>query len=174
MHAELPPRKPGYAALRQHRWSASGVEYFVTFNLATGSSGLHQPTAKVAIEAEERALEAAGAWHIRTRVIMPDHIHLLFVLGDTFPLAECLRRFKGRLSLVLRTHGLRWQAGFYEHRMRVGKDRLPVFLYILLNPYRAKLLPPNERWPGYFCAKEDWAWFGSLTNESAPVPEWLA
>jgi hypothetical protein len=58
--------------------------------------------------------------------------------------------------------------------MRPEEDRLPVLLYIFLNPYRAELLRQSERWAAYYCCKEDWAWFEGLTNESVPVPEWLA
>jgi hypothetical protein len=58
--------------------------------------------------------------------------------------------------------------------MRREEDRLPVMLYIFLNPYRAGLLPENKPWPGYYCCEEDWVWFRALTNESVPVPEWLA
>jgi REP element-mobilizing transposase RayT len=104
---------------------------------------------------------------------MPDHLHVLFTLGDSFALSECLRLFKGRLSPVLRRHDLRWQDGYYEHRLRPDEDRLPVFLYIFLNPYRANLLPLSEKWSGYFCTSEDWAWFEPLTNTATPFPEWL-
>lgn len=98
----------------------------------------------------------------------------VFTLGAAISLPECLRHFKGPLSPVFRREGLRWQSGYYEHRMRAEEDRLSVFLYVFLNPYRAKLLPPDQKWPGYFCTEEDWAWFGPLTNSDTPFPEWLA
>ncbi|WP_044891929.1 hypothetical protein [Opitutus terrae] len=82
--------------------------------------------------------------------------------------------FQGRLSPALRSHQLRWQDGYYEHRLRPNEDRLPVFLYIFLNPYRAKLVGANERYSAYFCRDEDWVWFEPLTNSSVPFPAWLA
>src|SRR3954462_6247961 len=63
--------------------------------------------------------------------------------------------------------------GFYDHQLRADDDVLAVFRYIYLNPYRAGLLPESETWPGYRCRAEDWNWFGPLTRESAPQPEWL-
>jgi hypothetical protein len=57
--------------------------------------------------------------------------------------------------------------------MRHNEAMLPVFSYVFLNPYRAALVPAGERWPGYFCSDEDWAWFGGLTNAGCPLPEWL-
>ncbi len=104
---------------------------------------------------------------------MPDHVHLLVRLGDILPLAECVRLFKGRLSPSLRTCGLNWQAGFYEHRLRAPEDVRQVFFYVYLNPYRAHLLPETQVWSGYYCHADDWKWFGSMTCESTPQPEWL-
>ena len=53
------------------------------------------------------------------------------------------------------------------------EDRLALFLYIFLNPYRARLCAPGERWPGYFCREEDWSWFNGELNSERPYPEWL-
>jgi REP element-mobilizing transposase RayT len=104
---------------------------------------------------------------------MPDHLHLLVTLGGGAELSAAVRLFKGRLAPLLRDHTTRWQPSFYDHRLRADDDRLPVFLYIFLNPYRAELLPADKIWPGYFCADSDWEWFGPLTQESCPEPPWL-
>lgn len=104
---------------------------------------------------------------------MPDHIHALVRLGVGASLAETVRLFKGRLAPVLRRNGLAWQDGYYDHQMREGEDALPVFLYIFLNPYRANLLRADEKWPGYYCAADDWEWFAPLTNSDTPFAEWL-
>lgn len=126
-----------------------------------------------ALEAQSVMLESEGHWVVRTWVVMPDHVHVLFTLGTDSELAKVMRLFKGRLSPRLRAHRLAWQDGYYEHHLRPDEDRLPVFLYIFLNPYRAGLISTNEKWPGYYCAAEDWDWFGALTNSDVPFPEWL-
>jgi hypothetical protein len=104
---------------------------------------------------------------------MPDHLHLLFSLGARHLLADCIRLFKGPLTPIFRTQSLRWQDGYYEHHMRPDEDRLPVFLYIFLNTYRASLLFSSEKWQAYFCSPEDQSWFASLTNLDTPFPSWL-
>jgi REP element-mobilizing transposase RayT len=111
---------------------------------------------------------------IRTATVMPDHIHLLITLGDSAGLSEVVRLFKGRLSPALRASGLHWERGYFDHRLRQDEDRLPVFVYIFLNPYRAGLRNPGQTWPAYYCCEEDWVWFKPLTNEGCPFPEWLA
>lgn len=69
--------------------------------------------------------------------------------------------------------GLRWPPAYFDHRLRPDEDRLPVFIYIYLNPYRAKLLTPDQVWSGYFCGEDEWKWFEPLTDYSCPQPEWL-
>ncbi len=126
-----------------------------------------------ALDTQRATLESADLWHVRTWVVMPDHLHVLFTLGPNSTLAEVLRLFKGRLTPSFRPARLSWQEGYYDHLMRPDEDRLPVFLYIFLNPYRANLVAVTEQWAGYFCSAEDWEWFGPLTNSDVPFPEWL-
>lgn len=119
-------------------------------------------------------LEDELHWTVRCAVIMPDHLHLLVTLGPSENLSGTVRLFKGRLSPLLRTHAAEWQPNFYDHCLRIDDDRLPVFLYIVLNPFRKKLIAADQRWPGYYCNAEDWLWFGELTNECCPQPAWLS
>lgn len=110
---------------------------------------------------------------VRTAVVMPDHLHMLVRLEQGSTLAECMRLLKGRMSPILRECDLKWQDGFYEHRLRENEEHLAVFLYIYLNPYRAHLVSKDQVWPGHFCSEEDWAWFGEMTDSASPQPEWL-
>lgn len=145
----------------------------MTFNAARPATKLCALPLLVDLTKAREKLESDDAWRVRTWVVMPDHMHALIQLGEAASLSNCIRLFKGRLSSALRRDGVAWQDGYYEHQMRSYEDRLPVFLYIFLNPYRAQLLSPLEKWPGYYCAPEDWAWFESLTNSETPFPEWL-
>ncbi|MBI4624983.1 MAG: transposase [Verrucomicrobia bacterium] len=137
------------------------------------AAGLHEPPVLAALQHQRLVLETEGYWNVHTWDVMPNHLHALFTLGAKASLSECLRLFKGRLSPALRKHQLSWQDGYHDHRMRPDEDRLPVFMYIFLNPYRGGLIAAAEKWPGYFCAVEDWDWFGPLTNSDVPFPEWL-
>ena len=169
----MPANKPGYSALRKFRHSAPETKYFLTLNLAGRTAGLEKTAVTRAIMMMWNRLEQANWWTVRTAVVMPYHLHLLVRLGREAPLADCLRRFKGGLVPKLRRAYLSWQNGFYEHRMRDDEDRLSVFLYIFLNPYRAGLLPQSRLWAGYHCAADDWKWFEAMTDNHCPMPEWL-
>ena len=100
------PQTPGYAALRRHRWSSPGADYFVTINLQRPASGLSSPTLLAALDLQRTALESSGHWRVRTWVVMPDHLHVLFTLGANSTLGEILRLFKGRLTPALRSSHL--------------------------------------------------------------------
>src|SRR5690606_1950925 len=104
--------------------------------------------------------------------VVPDHLHLIVEMSDEGDLAGSVRRFKGRTSVVLRKlPAMKWQRGYFDHRLRAGEDLLAVFLYLFLNPYRAGLVAADQSWSSWFCAPDDWAWFGPLTNRSCPLPE---
>ena len=137
------PRR-GHEALRRGRWSTPRAEYFITLCTQDRKQGLTEPMVLAGVLGEMKRLEAEGAWRVHTAVVMPDHVHLLVAVGESTDLAGAVRLFKGRLTPVLRKGGLRWQKAYFDHRMRPEEDRLPVFLYIFLNPYRAGLLPQNE------------------------------
>jgi putative transposase len=163
----------GHSALRLGRHSVSGGEYFLTCCTAARQSGLESLIITARLLEIARGLSDDGTWLLRSAVIMHDHVHLLVVLGEHTVLSGALRLFKGRASPCLRGANLGWERGYFDHRIRQKEDLLPVFLYIFLNPYRAELLKSDARWPGYYCGKEDWAWFSPLTNQECPVPEWI-
>jgi putative transposase len=163
----------GYAALRRYRWSLPDAEYFVTVKTRRAAAALTAPEIMAALAIERRSLARSDVWKPRCWVVMPDHLHMVFSLGPSAQLPDCMRLFKGRTSVPLRHRGVRWQSGYYEHRIRDTEDRLPIFLYIYLNPYRAKLVDESTEWPGFWCSEADFEWFRQITNRDLPMPAWL-
>jgi REP element-mobilizing transposase RayT len=164
---------PGYNALRWGRYSKAGSDYFLTLNLRRPASGLERANTTASVKSECSSMEREGLWTVRTATVMPDHMHLLVTLGDSGGISAAIRLLKGRIVPILRTTGLRWQSGFYDRLLREGDDRLPVFLYVFLNPYRAGLIDAGQTWPGFWCRAEDWEWFNKMTDADCPFPEWL-
>jgi len=162
----------GHAALRRGRWSVVGASYFLTICTEGRRHGLASSELGSGLLQQAQASDAG--WRLRAAVVMPDHVHLIIKLEEREDLAEVVRRFKGRTSVSLRrVMAMKWQRGYFDHRLRAGEDMLPVFLYLFLNPYRAGLVPADQPWPLWFCAPEDWAWLGSLADRSCPLPAWL-
>lgn len=166
----------GHAALRRGRWSGAGAEYFLTLCTAGRNPGLIGADCIAAIMTEASFMERDGTWRLRCLVMMPDHIHLLVVLGGRLALGKAVARLKAKTTTGRRrAHpDLKWARDFFDHRVRADEDHLSLFLCIFLNPYRAQLCVLSESWPGYHCSDEDWRWFRHELDNERPPPEWLA
>jgi REP element-mobilizing transposase RayT len=136
--------------------------------------GLAQPNLLAVFQAELTAMQSEHVLQVRAFTLMPDHLHLLFTLGEKLELSRAVARLKSKLSPSLKQSALGWQAGFHDHRLRAEESMEPYFRYIHLNPYQARLIEPGSIWPYTWFRPEDWMWFESLTDEGKAVPEWLA
>ena len=163
----------GHSALRRGRYSLARAEYFLTVCTANRRAGLTTPNVATALLKEACAMAEDATWTLRCAVVMPDHAHLLVLLGERLSLGRTIQRLKAKTSSVLCSADLEWERGFFDHRLRPDDERLPVFRYIYLNPYRADLLPNPKRFPYYYCQDSDWIWFSELVGKEAPAPEWL-
>lgn len=163
----LPDR--GTQRLRDHRSSVAGARYFVTECVRSRLPVLrHWATA-------DRARETLGELHdsgdaeISAATIMPDHVPLLFTLGPRLRLGQVLAKFKsftrdrGRASW-------HWQEDGFERKLRANDPLEKIGLYIFMNPYRAGLVQPHERWPGWFCPDPLRFEFTRHLQNDAPVP----
>jgi len=76
-------------------------------------------------------------------VVMPDHLHWLFVLNQS-TVSEVVRHVKGKSALTInryrRCSGPVWQKGFHDHAIRIDEDIKTVARYINANPLRAGLV----------------------------------
>jgi hypothetical protein len=54
-------------------------------------------------------MDADATWQLRCGVVMPDHLHLLVVLGGRLPLSKAVSRLKAKASSSL-----------HDHRPRIG------------------------------------------------------
>ena len=169
----------GHAALRRGRVSIPHADYFLTVCTDRKRPGLTSPAAATAILTELRAMDADGTWQLRCAAVMPDHVHVLAILGERLTLGQSVGRLKSKTQASLRVvaansaASLVWERDFYDHHVRTDEDRLALFRYIFLNPDRAGLCPTGDRWPWYYCCDEDWSRFKGELNTERPYPEWL-
>jgi len=90
--------------------------------------------------------------HIETLawVLMPDHLHWLFVLNHSF-LSDVVRKLKGKSAYTINTyrghHAKVWQKGFHDHALRKDEDIKAVARYIIANPLRAGLVQSIGDYP---------------------------
>jgi REP element-mobilizing transposase RayT len=93
---------------------------------------------------EMRRLHDAGEVQSLAFVVMPDHLHWLFVLGEGLKLSAVMHRLKGRSSFRLgRAFGLSgplWQRAYHDHAVRGEEDVRRIARYIVANPLRRGLV----------------------------------
>jgi putative transposase len=99
-----------------------------------------------------RTCVAAGRFHLRDFVIMPNHLHLLItVRGDT-TIEKAMQFIKGGFSFRLKKEtgyaGEVWQRGYSEVRVSGESEMERYRDYIARNPIRAGLAsaPNTFRW----------------------------
>jgi REP element-mobilizing transposase RayT len=93
---------------------------------------------------EMRILHDEEAVNSFAWVVMPDHVHWLFQLGDKSDLSSTIKRFKARsahrVNHYLNRQGTLWQKAFFDHALRQDEDLQGIARYIVANPLRAGLV----------------------------------
>ncbi|WP_426149906.1 REP-associated tyrosine transposase [Pseudomonas sp. DC3000-4b1] len=92
---------------------------------------------------ELKGLHDAGQATSLAWVVMPDHLHWLFVLRHSH-LARVIQRVKVRSALAINRalgrSGPVWQKGFHDHALRRSESLQATARYIIANPLRAGLV----------------------------------
>ncbi|MBW8782753.1 MAG: transposase [Verrucomicrobia bacterium] len=87
--------------------------------------------------------QAKLRWHVMLFVLMPDHWHALL----SFPREEAMIRVVGDWKRYQeKQHGIRWQEGFFDHRIRNDTELVEKAYYIRMNPVRAGLCAGTGEW----------------------------
>ncbi len=166
-----PPR--GYESLRRYRVTIPSTSYFITLCTRDRHAGLNTSPVASAIKDQLAALEIDRALTIQAAVIMPDHLHLLFLTSGKLTVGQIVGRLKTKTRASLATTGLGWQGNFYEHRLRSEDSIEDVLRYLFLNPYRAHVLASSEIYPWFWLGPTEAEWFRPTLDDNRPFPEWL-
>jgi len=100
-----------------------------------------------------RNSDTAGRSRTLTYVLMPDHLHWLFQLGEECHLSQVVGGVK---SVSAHGMGTRiWQPGFHDHAVRKDEDLRAMARYIVANPIRAGLVDRIGDYPHWDAC---WLW----------------
>ncbi len=155
------------------RVSARGAVYFVTFVTAKRVPWLGAAAAANAVLGAIRAWHEEGDGAVLAVTVMPDHVHVLFELGERLDVGRCVSRWK---TVGLRQSGYvgEWQRDFWERRVRDDESQEDYALYILLNPYRAELAKRGEPWAGWWMPRPERFLFSAMLGpHGEPPEEWI-
>lgn len=86
----------------------------------------------------------SGAWWLRLFLVMLDHLHALMALPRGRILARTIAAWK---SYHTKISQVKWQSGFFDHRLRDDESLDQKAEYIRMNPVRANLVGRPEDWP---------------------------
>ncbi|MFD2256099.1 transposase [Luteolibacter algae] len=93
-----------------------------------------------------RHRESLGLLRVRIALVMPDHLHGLFEFPDQ-SMETVIRPFK---SWIAKRHGVVWQKGFFDHRIRGWEWAISKAAYIRDNPVRAGLVDARDDWKYFY------------------------
>ena len=126
-------------------WVRDGEIYFITICAENrAAKPLMQGTIASDLLASVAYLNDHGQWFARLFLIMPDHVHAFISFR---PEDSIGRRVAAWKSYTAKQFGVRWQARFFEHRLRRDESLDGKGFYIRMNPVRAGLVSAPEQWP---------------------------
>ena len=102
-------------------------------------------------------------------VVMPDHVHWLFELGN-LSLADVVRSLKAASAREINQHlgqnGAIWQKNYFDRAIRKDEDLRTIARYIIANPLRAGLVAHIGEYPHW-----DAIWIRE-NGEAAEISAW--
>ena len=148
----------GQHRLRLGRQSAPGRCYHVTFSTAEPHGPLNSEAAAQLVAEAMHGMLGRGFRCLEAYVVMPDHVHILFVLDEERTLSATMDGLKTytaiRINRLTGRGGRFWNRGFHDHCIRTAKDFESHLNYILRNPVRAGLVEEGDEYP--FCRWGPW------------------
>ena len=126
-------------------WVQQGARHFITVRYR-GQGSFPFKDAPTAQKVLDSALhyDATGKWFLWRIVVMPDHVHLL----ATFDLSRGIKRTVQEWKTYhARVNGIRFQSGFFEHRIRDDEAFAEKSEYMRMNPVEKGLVADPKDWP---------------------------
>lgn len=130
--------------LRKGRRSETGRAYLVTVTTHDRTPlFMSLSTARCVVRAVRR-LNDLGHVQSLCFVVMPDHVHWLFGLGESARLSSVINAMKSlatrEVRRLLPELSKVWQRGFHDRAVRREEDLLAIARYVVGNPLRAGLV----------------------------------
>lgn len=124
--------------LSNYNYRSDGY-YFVTI-VCAHRQNLFQGKEAIVQEIFNETVAAISGVFIDTIVVMPNHVHVIFVLSNSvLHLGEIVRRCKSKVRYNLSKQTFLWQPNYYEHIIRSERALRKIREYIIQNPEKERL-----------------------------------
>ena len=117
--------------------------YFVTICAKQRGSSVLTDTAEPILNAA-RHRQLTGKWFLSLFLIMPDHVHMLVHVPPSDKLSSVICDFK---RYLMTEHGLAFQYGYFDTRIRDAEHYDEKWKYIVRNPVVRGLASTPREWP---------------------------
>ena len=145
----------GHRQLRKGRKSIPGAYYSTTIATHNRTSVLTTPGIPDIIFQCFNWLETNERLRWMCIMVMPDHIHVVFQLGNKQTLSGLLQSFKRFTANQINAHLVRtgplWQVNYYDHGIRRDESLNEIIRYCYENPVRKGLVRQPEDYPYWRC-----------------------
>jgi putative transposase len=129
-----------------------GPEYFITICCEDRRiNSLCHPMIGQIILNSSRNLNSKGIWQCELLLLMPDHLHLLATFSGKKSMEAVITLWKRWLVVHTR---VKFQRGFFDHRLRSVYSSCEKWAYINLNPVRRGLINDPLAWPYRWTQKD--------------------
>ncbi|HAV12851.1 MAG TPA: hypothetical protein DCX06_05055 [Opitutae bacterium] len=165
----------GMDNLRHGRASVPNGRYFITICTKGRQVDLNQGRVFRKVVESLREMHLNSDIYLYCATIMPDHLHLLYRLGESLKLGQIQAKLKSQTRESLNAEGFLWQDNYYDHYLRED-DALEGFAkYIYLNPHVKRLISLDSDWPYWLLNRDYKPEFIDLVESCGGVPEeWVA
>jgi len=152
-------KKPHQSSLRKGRYSTPQTWYSVTTCIKDRQPllvpdpfhPLFKPLLAQIVGDTIQWLHHQNYWQYKAFVVMPDHVHIIFVLGQKTNLSKAMNAFgkytARKINGLSGKKGQVWQRGFYDHCLRNEDSYLRHLKYVWENPVRKGFVEKAEDWP---------------------------
>ena len=145
----------GHRQLRKGRKSKPGTYYSITLTTYNREPFLTDTYIPAIIYESFDWLEKEARLKWMCIMVMPDHIHVVFQLGNKQNLSNLVQSFKrftaNQINARLRRNGPIWQANYYDHGIRRDESLNKIIRYCYENPVRKGLVKRPENYPHWRC-----------------------
>lgn len=125
-------------------WVPAGARFHVRISADVSQHPLSDPVFAVRLLSAAIFYHGQQRWHAWLFLLMPDHLHAVI----SFPKEAAMSRTVGDWKKYqTRELGIKWQDGYFDHRLRNDDEFAEKCHYIRMNPVRAGLCAALDDWP---------------------------
>jgi putative transposase len=129
-------------------WVKSGARYHIRIRVAPEHSvPLTTPALASDILDAARRYHELERWWCDLFLLMPDHLHAIASFPSSARMSKTVQGWKRGTA---RFQQIRWQEGYFDHRIRDDDDGRKTWRYIRRNPVAKGLRANEDDWPHWW------------------------